>query len=156
MRRTGPLDLLVPFLVIGISVYVLLRFSYDSIPPLHYGTPLPLAVLAGAELVAARRVRAAVRHDPHARPMAAIVIARCTALGKASSLVGAAVAGAAGGLLVRVLPDAGTVRAAANDARVGFLLFGAGVLLVLAGLLLERAGLDPNRNRKVHPDDDEF
>jgi len=148
MRRTGPVDLAVPFFVIGVSAYVLLKFSYDSIPPLHYGTPLPLAVLAVAEFVAARRVRAAVRHDPGARLMAAIVIARCTALGKASSLVGAAVAGAAGGLLLRVLPDAGTLKAAANDSRVGLLIFGAGALLVAAGLVLERAGVDPNRNRE--------
>jgi hypothetical protein len=76
--------------------------------------------------------------------MAAIVIARCVALGKASSLVGAAVAGAAAGLLVRVLPDAVDISAAAHDASVGGLLFGACVLLVVAGLLLERAGIDPN------------
>jgi hypothetical protein len=80
--------------------------------------------------------------------MAAIVIARCVALGKASSLVGAGVVGAAVGLLARLVPDAGTVRAAAHDTRVGLLLLGAALLLVGAGLLLERAGLDPNRDRR--------
>lgn len=155
MRRTGWVDLAVPFVVIGVSVYVLLRFSYGSLPPLHYGTALPLAVLAVAEVVAARRVRMAVRHDPHAKPMAAIVIARCTALGKASSLVGAAVAGAAAGLFARVLPDAANVRVAASDARAAALLFGACLLVTAAGLLLERAGLDPNRNRR-DPRDDQF
>ena len=58
------------------------------------------------------------------RPMTAIAIARCVALGKASALVGAAVAGAAVALLARVLPEAGTVSAAAHDAGVGALLLG--------------------------------
>jgi len=143
MRRTGPGDLAVPFFVIGITVYVLLRVSYSALPPLQSYVPVPLAALAVAELVAARRVRAAVRHDPDARPMAAIVIARCVALGKASSLVGSGVVGAAVGLLVRVAPDADTVRSAGNDTRVAIFLLVAALLLVAAGLLLERAGVDP-------------
>jgi hypothetical protein len=155
MQRTRFVDLAVPFLVIGISVYVLLRFSYGSIPPLSIATPLPLAALAAAEFVAARRVRAAVRHDPRARPMAAIVIARCTALGKASSVVGAAVAGAAGALLVRVIPDISTLRVASNDARAAGLLLGVAVFVAAAGLVLERAGLDPNRHRRG-PHDEQF
>jgi Protein of unknown function (DUF3180) len=143
MRRTGPGDLAVPFLVIGITVYVLLKVSYTSLPPLQSFVPVPLAALAIAEFVAARRVRAAVRHDPDARPMAAIVIARCVALGKASSLVAAGVAGAAAALLVRVGPDAGSVHSAAGDTRVAALLLVAAALLGAAGLLLERAGIDP-------------
>jgi hypothetical protein len=145
MRRTGLGDLAVPFLFIGVTAYVLLRFSYNSLPPLQLFVPVPLVVLAVAELIAARRVRGAVRHDPDARPMAAIVIARCVALGKASSLVAAGVAGAATALLIRVAPDAGTIRAATNDTRVAALLLGAALLLAAAGLLLERAGIDPGR-----------
>lgn len=143
MRRTGLADLAVPFLLIGVTAYVLLRFSYDSLPPLNSVVAVPLAALAAAEVVAARRVRAAVRHDPRARPMAAIVIARCVALGKASSLVSAGVAGAAAALLIRVAPDAGTVHAAANDTRASALLLAAALALVAAGLYLERAGVDP-------------
>ena len=52
-------------------MYVLLRLSYDSMPPLQYVVAVPLAALAIAEFVASRRVRAAVRHDPDAKPMAA-------------------------------------------------------------------------------------
>ncbi len=147
MRRTSLGDLAVPFLILGGTIYVLLRVSYDSIPPLSIYVALPLALLAVAELIAARRVRAAVRHDPNARPMAAIVIARCVALGKASALVAAGMAGAAGALLVRVVPDAGTVRAASNDLRVGIFLVVASLLLLAAGLLLERSGIDPNQRR---------
>ncbi|MGH8963197.1 MAG: DUF3180 domain-containing protein [Jatrophihabitantaceae bacterium] len=148
LRSTGPVDLAVPFIVIGVAAYVLLRVTWASLPPLGWLAPAPLAVLAVAEIVAARRVRAAVRHDPDARPMAAIVIARCVALGKASSLVGAGVAGAAVALLARLLPDSGTVSAAAHDARVSALLLGSAVLAVVGGLLLERAGIDPNNDER--------
>lgn len=147
MRRTSFGDLVVPFLLLGGTIYVVLRLWYDSIPPLSILVPVPLAALAVVELVAARRVRAAVRHDPNARPMAAIAIARCVALGKASALVAAGVAGGAAALLVRVIPDAGTVRAASNDVRVGIFLLVASLLLLVAGLLLERAGIDPNQRR---------
>jgi Protein of unknown function (DUF3180) len=147
MRRTSFGDLVVPFLLLGGTIYVVLRLWYDSIPPLSILVPVPLAALAVVELVAARRVRAAVRHDPNARPMAAIAIARCVALGKASALVAAGVAGAAAALLVRVIPDAGTVRAASNDVRVGIFLLVASLLLLVAGILLERAGIDPNQRR---------
>ncbi|MDT4891882.1 MAG: hypothetical protein QOE97_917 [Pseudonocardiales bacterium] len=146
MNRTRLVDLVITFVIVGVTIYALLRFSYGSIPPLGLIVPAPLAALGVAELIAARRVRAAVRHLPNARMMPAIVIARCVALGKASSIVGAVVAGAAGALLLRVLPDAGQVTAAANDALVAALLFGAAVLLVVAGLALERAGIDPNRH----------
>lgn len=144
MRRTSWPDLALPFVVIGVIVYVLLGLEYDSLPPLQYAVPLPIVALAAAELVAARRVRAAVRHDPNARPMAALVIARCVALGKASALVGAAVAGASIGLVAYLLPDLGTLRAARHDASVGGLLLLAALVLAAAGLLLERAGVDPS------------
>jgi Na+/H+ antiporter NhaB len=152
MRRTTIGDLVVPFVIIGLTVYVLLRFSYDSIPPLGYGVPLPLAVLAIAELVMAHRVRLAVRHDPRAKLMTAIAIARCVALGKASSLVGAGLIGASIGVLARVAPRAGTVRAAASDTRVAIALLGCTILLTVAGLVLERAGLDPNRHAHTGTD----
>jgi branched-subunit amino acid ABC-type transport system permease component len=100
--------------------------------------------------VAARRVRAAVRHDPQAKPMAALVIARCVALGKASSTVGAAVAGFATGLLARLIPDVGRIDIAAHEVAVTALLLAAALLVAAGGLVLERAGIDPNRDRTEH------
>lgn len=155
MKRTGIVDLIAPFVIIGVTVYVLLRVSYDSIPTLGYAAGVPLAALAVLEFVMARRVRAAVRHEPYAKPMTAIAIARCVALGKASSVVGSAVGGAAAGLLVRVVPEASDVRAAASDTRAGLLLLAACLLIVGAGIVLERAGIDPNRDRKGPHDRDE-
>lgn len=151
MKRTGVVDLAAPFVIIGVATYVLLKVSYDSIPPLGYFVPVPLAALAIVEFVVARRVRAAVRHEPYAKAMTAIAIARCVALGKASSVVGAAVSGASAALLIRVLPEAATVHAAANDSRVGVLLLAASILVAGAGLVLERSGIDPNRDRRDRP-----
>ncbi len=148
MRRTQSGDLAVPFGIIAISVYVLLRHSYESIPPLQLVTPLPLAALAVAEFVVARRVAAAIGHRPGARLMSALSIARCAALGKASAVVGAAVLGAAAGILVRVVPDAGRVKAAGHDTFVGIVLAVAAAALIVAGLLLERAAIDPNADRE--------
>lgn len=151
MRRTTWADLAVPFLIIAIATYALVRFTYGDLPPLQYVLPVPLAALAAVEFVAARRVRAAVRHDPDAKAMAAIVIARCVALGKASALVAAGVTGAAVGLLARLIPELRTVDAAAHDTTVAALLLVSGALLVAAGLVLERAGVDPGRGgRESH------
>jgi hypothetical protein len=147
MRRTRPTDLIVSFVVVGLTTYALLKFSYHGYLQLRYIVPAPLAALAVAEFVAARRVRAAVRHDPDARPMAALVIARCVALGKASSAVGAAVIGFAAGLLARLVPDVGEVTVARHDATVAGLLLAASLILVAAGLVLERAGIDPGSDR---------
>src|SRR3954452_19103510 len=119
MRGTKWTDLIAPIVVVGLTTYAYFRFSYHGYLQLKYLVPAPLAALAVAEFVAARRVRAAVRHDPHAKPMAAIVIARCVALGKASSVVGAGVVGAAVALTVRLLPDVGSVTAATHDTLIG-------------------------------------
>jgi hypothetical protein len=146
MRRTGVWDVLTPFVVVGVLSYLVLRLIYESIPPFQWFTALPVAVLAIAEFVIARRVRHAVRHRRGARPMTALAVARGVALGKASVLVGAAVAGAAAGLAVTVLPDANRTTAAANDLRVALVLLVATAALTVAGILLERAGIDPNRD----------
>lgn len=145
MKPTRWVDLLVPLVVIGALVYLVLRLSYGSLPPLHYLTAVPIAVLAIFEFVVARRVRAVVRHDANAKPMTAISIARCAALGKASALVAAAVAGALLGLFGRVLPDASRVSAAASDARAAAVLLVATLALAAAGLYLERAGIQPGQ-----------
>jgi branched-subunit amino acid ABC-type transport system permease component len=80
--------------------------------------------------------------------MAALVIARCVALGKASSIVAAAVAGFATGLLARLIPDVGRIDIAAHEVTVTALLLAAALLLVAGGLILERAGIDPNRDQR--------
>ncbi|MDQ1743699.1 MAG: hypothetical protein QOE23_2038 [Pseudonocardiales bacterium] len=143
MRRTNVADLLVPLLLTAGLVYALLRIGYESLPPFQWFIAVPPAALAVAELVVARRVRAAVRHQPQARPMTALAIARAVALGKASALVAAVLAGAAAALVVKLLPSAGEPNTAGSDLRVGYLLLAVSAVLLVAGLVLERAGIDP-------------
>jgi hypothetical protein len=143
MRRTNVADLLIPFLLTAGLVYALLRIGYESLPPFQWFIAVPLAALAVAELVVARRVRAAVRHQPQAKPMTALAIARTVALGKASALVAAVVAGAAAALVVKLLPSSGESNTAGSDLRVGYLLLAVSAVLLIAGLVLERAGIDP-------------
>jgi hypothetical protein len=153
VRRTSVGDLVLPFVVVGLAVYLVFRFFYGSIPPLQYILPIPIAILAVVEFSIARRVRAVVQHERDAKPMAAISVARCVALGKASALVAAGICGAAVGVIARVAPDASTVRAASNDLRVALMLLVAGGLLLVAGLLLERAGIDPSSKRPANGKD---
>ena len=146
-RRTGWADLLIPFVLAGALSYALLRIGYESLPPFRWFTALPIAALAVAEVVIARRVRAAVRHHPQARPMTALAVARAAALGKATALVAAVVAGAAVGLVLKLLPSSGD-SIAGHDLLVGYLLLVVTAALLAAGLLLERAGIDPQHDRR--------
>jgi len=146
-RRTGPRDVVVPFAIVAAIVYLVLRLSYESLPPFQWFIALPIGVLGIAEFVIARRVRQVVRHRIGAKPMTALAVARSVALGKASVLVGSAVGGAAAALVVTVLPDANRTSAAAGDLRVAVIVLIATVALTSAGVVLERAGIDPNHDR---------
>jgi hypothetical protein len=147
IRRTNLSDVVLPFLAVGVICYLLLQLSYESLPPFQWFTAVPIAALAIAEFVMAGRVRAAVRHSADARPMTALAIARAVALGKASVLVGAAVAGASVALIAKVLPDANRTSAAQHDLEVGLSLLVVAIALAVAGLVLERAGINPNHDR---------
>ncbi|HEX8096282.1 DUF3180 domain-containing protein [Jatrophihabitans sp.] len=148
MRRTGLADLLIPLVLAGGLSYALLRISYESLPPFQWFIAVPIAALAIAELVIARRVRAAVRHQPQAKPMTALAIARAVALGKASALVAAVVGGAAAALVLKLLPSSGQANTAGHDLRVGYLVLAVSAALLVAGLVLERAGIDPQHGRR--------
>jgi hypothetical protein len=150
MNRTRIADLLAACAVLAVFAYLLLRFSYDTIPALSAITPAPLAALGIGELVVARRVRRVVARDPDAKPLEAITIARLAALGKASALVGAGVSGAALGLVVHVLPDVGRVDVARTDAVIGVALIAAAAVLAVAGMVLERSGIAPTPKDRRH------
>jgi hypothetical protein len=147
MRRTNATDIALPFAVVGAVAYLVLKLTYESLPPFQWFPAVPIAGLAVTEFIIARRVRLAVRHSPSAKPMTALAIARAVALGKASALVGSGVAGAAVGLVLTVLPDASRTSAAGHDLRVGLAVLIAAALVTIAGLFVERAGIDPNADR---------
>jgi hypothetical protein len=151
MSRTRIANLVLVLVVVGALAYLMMGRVYGDLPTLGYFTPAPPAALAAAEWVLARRVRAAVGHDPEAKPMMAITITRLVALGKASALVGAGMAGAALGLVAYVAPEAARVVAARSDVVVGSLLAVATLLLAAAGLALERSGIAPTDGAGAAP-----
>jgi Protein of unknown function (DUF3180) len=148
MRRTSLADILIPFGLAAALAYSLLRTGYESLPPFQWFIALPIAALALAELVIARRVRAAVRHQPDAKPMTALAVARAVALGKASALVAAVVAGASGALVLKLFPDSGQPNIAGRDLKVGLVVLVVTAALLMSGLVLERAGIDPQHGQR--------
>lgn len=145
VRRTSPLDLLAAFVLLAVAAYALLRIAYADLPSVEWFMAVPVALLAAAEVVAAGRVRAAVRHKPGAKPVTALAIARCVALAKASVLGGAALGGVMAALVVRVAPDAANVDAARHDLVSALLVLVSSAALIVGGWLLEGAAIDPSR-----------
>jgi hypothetical protein len=122
--------------------WLLARSAYGDFPAVPGSAPVPLALVAVAELALARVVRDRVRRRPRAersRPLHPLQVARAAALAKASSPAGALLAGVYGGLLLYTAPRADALGAAADDVLPAALAGLAAAGLVVAALLLERA-----------------
>jgi hypothetical protein len=136
--------LLLALLIAGAFGYLLAETSYSEIPPLPGLAPVTLALLAVVEAAMAYIIRGKVRgRRPVGRPMHAMQIARAAVLAKASSLGGAVVGGAYGGIFVWTFARRGDVATYGEDARVSGLAAAAGVVLIVMALLLERACRTP-------------
>jgi hypothetical protein len=146
-------DLAVLALGLAVASWLLVRTWYGQLPPLDWWLPLPLAVLAVAEALGARTLRArlaALREARAAsgrggakppagpvRPVEPMMVARLAVLAQASAYVGAVFAGIWIGVLVHVGPAVRRLQAAGSDtvtASVG-IVCAAG--LVAAALWLE-------------------
>ncbi|WP_138760983.1 DUF3180 domain-containing protein [Modestobacter altitudinis] len=153
-------ELLALAVAVGFAAWLVVRSAYGSLPPFQWWLPVPLGVLAVAEALGARTLRArltaerAGRRGPGrspataARPVEPLLVARLAVLAQASAWVGAVVAGLWGGLLLHTAPAVGRLGAASGDtvsAVLGVLL-AAG--LVAAALWLEHVC-------RVPPDEDE-
>jgi Protein of unknown function (DUF3180) len=106
MTPTRIRTLIVAGLAGAIAVWLLLRLAYAALPPLPWTGIPALLLLAIAETVCGRSVRARLRGRPlgGSRPLriAPIAVARMAALAKASSLAAALIAGLAAGFLTYV------------------------------------------------------
>ncbi len=146
--RPGPLLALVA----GFAVlfYVLADTAYGSVPQLPVYAPVTLVLLAVTELGMAKVVadRLAHRVDRHGRARGRALhpmqVARAAVLAKASSVTGAVLLGAYGGLFAWTLPRRGELAVAESDALVSGLTALAALALVVAALLLERACRTPD------------
>jgi hypothetical protein len=137
MTPTRPRTLLVVAIVCALLAWLAIRTTFPNLPRLSW-TPAPLLlVLALAEAITGRNLRARIlgRRDD-GKALAPIAVARAVALAKASSLGGAVFAGLAAGCFIYTL---GLVNLPipASDALSAGLILGAAIILVAAALYLE-------------------
>ncbi len=153
-------DLVVVAVGLTLAAWLVVRSAYGDLPPLRWWLPVPLALLAVAEALAARTlgtrldaVRAARRSARDRRPGAAaaavpdrsglvrpvepMLVARAAVLAQASAYVGAVFIGVWAGVLLYVLPSLDRLDAAGRDAVTGVVGVVASAALVAAALWLE-------------------
>lgn len=138
MRPTRLRDLLAASVVAGALGWLLVRWFYGDLPPLPPTAAMTTFLLAVIELLLAPSVTARLAGRPRTKPIMPIAVARLAAFAKASSLLGALVAGAwvgVGGYLLRRLE----LRHAQQDLVIAGISLAAAVLLVVAALRLEKA-----------------
>jgi hypothetical protein len=138
---------------LAVASWLLVRAFYGQLPALDWWLPLPLAVLAVAEAVGGRTLRArlAVLREARrarvrpgskpptrpVRPVEPMLVARLAVLAQASAYVGAVFVGTWIGVLLHVAPAVHRLQAAGPDtvtASLGVLASGA---LIAAALWLE-------------------
>jgi len=153
-------DLVALAVAVAFASWLVVRSAYGSLPGFDWWMPVPLGVLALAEALGARALRARLtaqregRPGPGrtpataARPVEPMLVARLAVLAQASAWVGAILAGAWAGVLLHTVPALGRLSAAGGDTVTAVL----GVL-VAAGLVV--AALRLEHVCRVPPDGDE-
>jgi hypothetical protein len=134
MNPTRARTLVLTALICAVGMWLLLQQVYTSLPLLPWSGVPALALLAIAEAITGRNVRARLRG--RGTPIPAIAVARMAALAKASSLAAAFIGGLAAGFLIYV---SGSLDKTAfrTDAVTSAATLGAAALLVAAALYLE-------------------
>ncbi|HET8642505.1 MAG TPA: DUF3180 domain-containing protein [Pseudonocardiaceae bacterium] len=147
MRPTRISDLLAALAVAALVTSGLLRLVYDDLPTLPTLAGVSLGVLAIGEAVFGHSLRTRIRERPRTvQPFTAV---RAVVLAKASSLLGALMAGWWLGVLGYVVPRRDEFEAASSDtvsAVVGLL---CALALAAAGLWLEYCCRTPDDRDQV-------
>ena len=154
MKPVSRRDLVVLAVGLAVAAWLLVRAWYGDLPTLDWWLPAPLAVLAVAEALGARTLRArlaalrsaraaASRPGPTpaptgpVRPVEPMLVARLAVLAQASAYVGAVFAGVWAGVLLHVGPAVGRLQAAAGDTVTALIGLVSAAALVAAALWLE-------------------
>ena len=161
MRPVRRRDLVVLALGLAVASWLLVRAWYGNLPPLHWWLPAPLGVLAVAEALGARTLRARLRAERAARravrgprddrptaaaaarplgpvrPVEPMLVARLAVLAQASAYVGAVFAGIWTGVLLHTALQLGRLEAARGDTVTALIGIVCSVGLVVAALWLE-------------------
>lgn len=155
MKYTRARDLVVTGVVVAVLVNLLAVLDYDSLPPLPTFAGATLAVLAVVEAVFAQSLRSRLAGKQGTKPVPALVAARAVALAKASSLLGAIMAGAWLGVLVYVFPRRATLITGHGDTNSCVVGLVSAAALIAAALWLEYVCRAPSdRDNGDSRDDD--
>lgn len=129
-------------LICAALAWLVLRLTYVTLPPLPWTGVPALGLLALAEAVSGRNVRARLRGE--GTPIPPITVARMAALAKASSLTAALLGGLAAGFLIYVLGSLDKP-AYRSDALVSGVTLLSALALLAAALYLEYGCRVPTR-----------
>jgi hypothetical protein len=137
MTPTRPWSLVAVAAVCGIAAWLVVRSRLGQLPTLPWSAAPALVVLAVAEALSGRNLRARLEGRRKGKPLAPIAVARMAALAKASSLGGAAFGGLAAGFFAYTAGflDMTVPRGDAINAAITAV---AAAILVGAALFLER------------------
>ncbi|MGY1632618.1 DUF3180 domain-containing protein [Geodermatophilus sp. SYSU D01186] len=156
-------DLAVLAAGLAVATWLVVRTAYGSLPGLSWWLPVPLAVLAVAELLGARTLRArlAAQRDrrppaergtaPPVRPVEPMLVARAAVLAQASAYVGAAFVGIWLGVLAHVAPAVSRLEAAAGDTVAAVVGVACAAALLGAALWLESVCRIPPSSQDDEP-----
>jgi hypothetical protein len=145
VKPTRARELVVAAAVVGLVTYLFLIVNYQSLPRFPRTAPVSLLIVGLAEVQTASITRRRLQGRPGTRPILPLTVARLAAMAKASSLAGAALAGAWASVLGYVLPRSDEFRSAGIDAITAGLGIGAAAVLIVGGLVLERVCRIPKR-----------
>ena len=148
MRPVNRRDLLVIGAGLAVATWLVVRASYGALPALRWWLPVPLGVLALAEALGARTLRArlaaqrdrrppAERGSAPVRPVEPMLVARLAVLAQASAYVGAAFVGIWVGVLLYAGPAVPRLQTAGSDTVTGVVGVVCAAALVAAALWLE-------------------
>ena len=136
MTPTRPWTLLAVAAACAVAAWLVVRASFANLPTLPWTAVPAMLLLAVAEALSGRNLRARISGRRRGKPLAPIAVARMVALAKASSLGGAAFGGLAAGFLAYTVgllnlsvPRHDAINAAATVV--------AAAILVAAALYLE-------------------
>ena len=148
MRPVNRRDLLILAAGLAVAAWLVVRASYGALPALRWWLPVPLGVLALAEALGARTLRArlaaqrdrrppAERGSAPVRPVEPMLVARLAVLAQASAYVGAAFVGIWVGVLLYAGPAVPRLQTAGSDTVTGVVGVVCAAALVAAALWLE-------------------
>jgi hypothetical protein len=138
MRPTRARELAAAGVIAGVLGYLLLTWTYRSLPQLPRTAPLSIFIFALLEFQTANITRHRMAGRVGTKPIAAITVARLAALAKASSLTAAVLAGGWVALLAYTTAHWDEFGTAGADLLTSCLGLAAAVILLAAALLLER------------------